>query len=114
MAWDRQQRYETPPVTSRFILDSLATADGIVCAGSFEEAVHRLEAAGINRIDFSWRCVLEAECSALRGERDSTAFPCGLGTESSLWLNTPKPVSELQVATSRDNHNVEPGWFSYH
>ena len=110
--WDRQRRYESPSEASRLVVDSLATADHIIGDASFADTAHRLEAAGIIRLDFSWRCVLETECSILRGERDATAFPSALGTESSLWLTRPEPVSELHFATAPSSR-PEPGWFNY-
>lgn len=112
-AWDRQIRYESPDIASRVVVDSLESADELVGQGTFVAVVHNLERAGIERVDFSWRCVLEAECSALRGERDATAFPSALGTESSLWLTRPEPVSELHVTTAPSSSRPEPGWFNY-
>ena len=111
--WDRQIRYESPDTASRVVVDSLETADKLVGRSTFVAVAHNLERAGIERVDFSWRCVLEAECSALRGERDDTAFPSALGTESSLWLTRPEPVSELHVNTAPSSSRPEPGWFNY-
>ena len=97
--WDRQLRYESPPRASRVVVDSLASADELIGENSFEELARRLEGAGIKRIDFSWRCVLEAECSLIRGEREGGTFPCGLGTESSVWLAAPVLIGEAPVPT---------------
>lgn len=94
--WDRQIRYDTPAAASRVVVDSLESADELVGQHTFMEVAHSLEAAGVERVDFSWRCVLEAECSALRGERDAIGYPCALGTESSLWLTTPEPASQRE------------------
>jgi hypothetical protein len=44
---------------------------------------------GIVAIDFTWRCVIEAEITGFRGESSPTDFPCGLGTECTLWLEMP-------------------------
>ena len=99
MAWVRQLRYESPPRASRVVVDSLASADELIGENSFEELASRLEDSGIERIDFSWRCVLEAECSLIRGERDLARFPCGLGTESSIWLAAPVLIGEAPVPT---------------
>ena len=102
MAWERQLRYESPPRASRVVVDSLASADELIGENSFEELAGRLADSGIKRIDFSWRCVLEAECSAIRGERDSARFPCELGTESSLWLAAPVLIGEAPVPTDAE------------
>lgn len=96
------------------VVDSLATADELIGQSSFEQAVRNLEGTGVSRIDFTWRCVLEAEYSALRGERAATSYPCALGTESSMWLTSPEPVSQL---TESNTNRCEPcagsGWFVY-
>ncbi len=113
-AWDRQLRYESPPKASRVVVDSLATADELVGQDSFEQTVLNLESDGVSRIDFTWRCVLEAECSALRRERAATDYPCALGTESSLWLASPEPMSELpEDDTTRYDPYVGSRWFGY-
>ena len=93
LSWTRQLRYESPSRASRVVVDSLATADEIIGQRSFEQLALQLEDGGISRIDFSWRCVIEAECSVLRAERDGDSFPCSLGTESSVWLTSPVPIS---------------------
>ena len=111
--WDRQLRYESPPTASRVVVDSLESADELVGATTFVEVAHNLEGAGIERVDFSWRCVLEAECSALRGQRDATSYPCALGTESSIWLTTPVPTSEREYDTTPNDPHPEPDWFLY-
>lgn len=97
--WDRQLRYESPPPESRVVVDSLATADELIGENSFEEMARRLEGAGIERIDFTWLCVLEAQCSVVRGERGGGSFPCGLWTESSVWLAAPALIGEAPVPT---------------
>lgn len=97
LAWTRQLRYESPARASRVVVDSLATADEIIAPRSFEEIALQLEDSGISRIDFSWRCVIEAECSVLRAERDGDSFPCSLGTESSVWLTSPEPTSIASI-----------------
>jgi len=112
--WDRQLRYETPATASRVVVDSLDSADKLIGHSTFVEVAHNLEDTGIERVDFSWRCVLEAECSALRGERDATSYPCALGTESSIWLTIPVPTSEREHDTTLDDPYREPGWFLYH
>ena len=111
--WDRQLRYETPATASRVVVDSLDSADKLIGLSTFVEVARNLEVAGIERVDFSWRCVLEAECSALRGERDATSYPCALGTESSIWLTIPVPTSEREHDTTLDDGYREPGWFLY-
>ena len=98
--WERQIRYDTPAAASRVVVDSLETADKLVGRSTFVAVAHNLEHAGIERVDFSWRCVLEAECSALRGEREPTSFPCALGTESSIWFTTPVPASQREYKTN--------------
>lgn len=113
--WDRQFRYESPPKTERFVVDSLANADRLVGRGSFEETARALASDGVARIDFTWRCVLEAECSALRGERSPISYPCALGTESSIWLTAPEPLSEDaegDIARYDYPHEVSD-WFAY-
>ncbi len=95
------------------MVDSLESADELIGHTTFVEVAHNLEGTGIERVDFSWRCVLEAECSALRGERDATSYPCALGTESSVWLTTPVPTSQSEHVTTLDAPPPEPGWFLY-
>ncbi len=113
-AWDRQLRYESPPRASRVVVDSLASADELVGQDSFEQTVCNLESDGVSRIDFTWRCVLEAEFSALRRERAATDYPCALGAESSMWLTSPEPMSELpEDDTTRSDPYVGSGWFVY-
>jgi len=102
--WERQIRYDTPTPASRVVVDSLETADKLVGRSTFLAVAHNLAHAGIERVDFSWRCVLEAECAALRGERAATSFPCALGTESSIWLTTPAPASQREYKTTPDKH----------
>ena len=106
--WNRQLRYESPATASRVVVDSLESADELIGQSTFVEVAHNLESAGIERVDFSWRCVLEAECSALRGERDAISYPCALGTESSVWLTAPDSiVSQLIESPGK------PGRFSH-
>jgi len=111
--WDRQFRYESPPGAARVVVDSLASADNLVGQGSFEKAARALTLDGMSRIDFTWRCVLEAEYSALRGERSPTSYPCALGTESSIWLTFPQPVSEHVEADTKscDDPYERSDWF---
>ena len=111
--WDRQIRYDTLAPASRVVVDSLETADKLVGPSTFAAVAHNLERAGIERVDFSWRCVLEAECSALRGEREPTSWPCALGTESSIWLTTPVPASQREYKTTPDNMHPEPVGYHY-
>lgn len=114
LAWSRQLRYESPARASRVVVDSLAGADELVGRSTFEEAAHRLEAAGVERIDFSWRCVLEAECSILLGERKAADYPCSLGTESSVWLTPPAPTAEIEADdTVYGGPQAPSGWFHY-
>lgn len=114
-AWDRQVRYESPPRAARVVVDSLASADNLVGQGSFRQAARALASDGVSRIDFTWRCVLEAECSALRGDRSHSSYPCALGIESSIWLTSPEPLSEYadDDVTGRDDPNERSGWFVY-
>lgn len=114
LEWSRQRRYESPARASRVVLDSLAAADELVGRSTFGEAAHRLEAAGVERIDFSWRCVLQAECSILLGERKASDYPCSLGAESSVWLTSPAPTVEIQADdTAYDCPPTPAGWFHY-
>ena len=114
LAWPRQLRYESPARASRVVVDSLAAADELVGRSTFEEAAHRLEAAGAERIDFSWRCVLEAECSILLAERKATDYPCSLGAESSVWLTSPAPTVEIEADdTMYDGPQAPKDWFHY-
>ena len=113
-AWNRQLRYESPARQLRVVVDSLASADELIGRRSFKKTAQYLEDNGIRRIDFSWRCALEAECSILRAERTPISYPCGLGTESSVWLRTPEPTIELKnEATTLDDQHVALGWFIY-
>ena len=114
LAWSRQLRYESPARASRVVVDSLAGADELVGRSTFEEAARRLEADGVERIDFSWRCVLEAECSILLGERKAADYPCSLGTESSVWLTSPAPTAEIEAdETVYGGPQATSGWFHY-
>ena len=113
-AWTRQLRFESPARASRVVVDSLATADELIGQRSFGDMALQLEDSGIERIDFSWRCVIEAECSVLRAERDGDSFPGALGTESSVWLTSPVPASVVERDDIRpDDPPVKPGWFIY-
>lgn len=112
LAWSRQLRYESPARDRRVVVDSLAAADELVGRDSFEEAAQRLEAAGFERVDFSWRCVLEAECSVLLGERKTVDYPCALGTERSVWLTSPVPTAIIEPDdTASDSPETPDGWF---
>ncbi|MYB75603.1 MAG: hypothetical protein F4X83_00580 [Chloroflexi bacterium] len=113
--WDRQLRYESPPRAARVVVDSLANADNLVGNRSFEQTAHGHTLDGVSRIDFTWRCVLEAECSALRGERSPSSYPCALGTESSIWLTSPEPVSEhaQDDTVTRNDPYERSNWFVY-
>ena len=114
LEWSRQLRYESPARASRVVVDSLAAADELVGRSTFEEAAHRLEAAGVERIDFSWRCVLEAECSILLGERKASDYPCSLGAESSVWLTPPAPTVEIEADNTVYGGPQAPAdWFHY-
>lgn len=75
-----------PPRDSTMLLKSLADADSLLISngGLTTEAWRSLRRNGCGIVDFTWRCVLEAEISALLGERDPGAFPGGLGVECSL------------------------------
>ena len=111
LAWSRQLRYESPARARRVVVDSLATADELVGRNSFEEAAQRLEAAGFERVDFSWRCVLEAECSILLGERKAVDYPCSLGTERSVWLTSPTPTAIIEPDdTAFGSPQTPDGW----
>lgn len=113
-SWIRQVRYESPDHSARIVVDSLASADALVGPGSFNDVLSRAESEGIHRIDFSWRCAIEAECSALRNERTALSFPCGLGTESSVWLVSPPELSEHSLDRTQPRVGQEPaGWFKY-
>lgn len=110
----RQLRYESPVRASRAVVDSLEAADDLVGRSTFEETARRLEAAGVERIDFSWRCALEAECSILLGVRKAVDYPCSLGTESSVWLTSPAPTAEIEADGAAPNSPQAPdGWFIY-
>lgn len=114
LLWSRQLRYESPARASRVVVDSLAAADELVGRSTFEETARRLEAAGVERIDFSWRCALEAECSILLGERKAADYPCSLGTESSVWLTSPAPTAGIEADGAPPNRPQAPdGWFIY-
>ncbi len=106
--------FDRPPATNVALVSSLAEADRLVAeCGTVAGAVHALHASGISVIDFSWRCVLEGEISAFRGQRSAVSFPCGLGTACSLWL-------EVQAATIRPDTRPQAiadappaDWFTY-
>ena len=114
LAWSSQLRYESPARARRVVVDSLAAADELVARNSFEEAAQRLEATGFERVDFSWRCVLEAECSVLLGERKTVDYPCSLGTERSVWLTSPAPTAIIEPDDTAFSSPPTPdGWFEY-
>lgn len=111
LEWSRQLRYKSPARSKRVVVDSLAAADELVGRNSFEKAAQRLEAAGFERVDFSWRCVLEAECSVLLGERKTVDYPCSLGTERSVWLTSPAPTAIIEPAdTAFRSPQIPDGW----
>ena len=78
-----------PPPDSVILLRSLSEADNFCSQGGLA-AFRRAQADGFRAVDFSWRCVLEAEISGMHGDRQPIDFPCGIGTESTLWLVRPK------------------------
>lgn len=105
------------PEASRVsLLETLADADLLLAShgGRLELALESLRADGYAVVDFSWRCVLEAEVSVLRGERYPVAFPCGLGVECSLWLELPSdPIGIVEIAHPSSRGGQETGWFEY-
>jgi hypothetical protein len=54
---------------------------------SFLDACVREYENGTQVIDFTWNVVFEAELAALHDELDPYEFPCGLGVESTIWLD---------------------------
>lgn len=104
---------DTPPVT--VLVDSLERADGLVAdfRGAVDDVWLGLHREGVWRVDFSWACVLEAEMDAFQGKRPATAFPCGLGVESSLWLRVPVQHSSVPAGGGRQTHTMVADWFAY-
>jgi hypothetical protein len=104
---------DAPEVT--LLVDSLESADDLAArhhdsGTGMWRSLHR---DGVWRVDFSWLTVLEAEVDAFRGRRRSTAFPCGLGVESSLWLRVPDSQPS-GVGIARGPADVATrGWFTY-
>lgn len=111
--WVEQIRYESPPPSERLILSSLAVADEVRADRSIDDLLAEVRRSGRTRIDFSWRCVLEAESSVLLGDRPSGAFPTDLGTESSLWLEPPAGGEVVASPSGVDRPREGPpsGWF---
>lgn len=106
--------FERPPAEQIRLVSSLADADAIVARyGSTAAVPHALHAEGVTLVDFSWRCVLEAEISAFRCQRDALAFPCGLGTECSLWLSAPSTPTRIVTRPAADADPPPAGWFEY-
>jgi len=102
------------PASQVSLIASLAQADKIVVRnGSVAAALKSLHARGTWVIDFSWRCVLEAEISAFRGRRGAFAFPCGLGTACSLWLEMPRAVTSVQAPPRSAPDDLPARWFTY-
>lgn len=113
--WSATIQYDTPPPHQRLILTSLEVADELADNQAIGDVLAQMQHSGLVRIDFSWRCVLEAECSVLLGERNSGSFPSDLGTESCLWLETPidsdvKLMSAFTQKSKPDSTHL-PGWF---
>lgn len=105
-----------PEPRRAFLLRTLADADTLLAdhGGRIELALESLHAEGYFVLDFSWQCVLEAEISALLGERDAVAFPCALGVECSLWLEAPSdPIDVVEMAHPESSSGRETGWFAY-
>ncbi len=106
--------FDRPPASQVSLIASLADADSIVArSGSVAAAVQSLHERGIRVIDFSWRCVLEAEISAFRGQRSAFSFPCGLGTACSLWLLMPKAAIAVQLRPRSAPDELPAKWFTY-
>lgn len=104
---------ETPPVTVP--VDSLENADRLVAdfGGAVNDVWRGLHRDGVWRVDFSWVCVLEAEMDAFQGYRAATAFPCGLGVESSLWLRVPVQHSSVPAGDGGQTDSMVADWFTY-
>ena len=99
---------EDPPLA--VLVDSLASADQLLAeAGDVVAQLWpTLHDAGVWRVDFAFGCVLEAELSVLTGERAVSAFPAGLGVESSLWLRRPDSRAAVPVAEPTDHTAPAP------
>ena len=111
VAWTRQLRYESPAGASRVVVDSLATADELIGQRSFEEMALQMEDSGIERVDFSWRCVIEAECSVLRAERDGNSSPALSGPKAPSGSHRPyqRPSPRSNNLPIRWSGDGDPG-----
>lgn len=110
-----REDFDRPVARHVCLLSSLAEADGVVDRyGTVAAALRLLRRGGIQVVDFSWRCVLEAEIAAFRGQRSPVAFPCGLGTACSLWLEVPTETSQTWLRREPSEDAPPPaGWFTY-
>ncbi len=113
-AFRLKEMFERPRAEHVTLLSSRADADALLARhGSVAAAARSLRRSGIRVIDFSWRCVLEAEIEAFRGRRSARSFPCGLGTACSLWLELPTATSLVQLPAQRAEHAPPADWFTY-
>lgn len=113
-AWLREE-FDRPVARHVCLLSSLAEADGVVDRhGTVAAALRLLRRGGIRVVDFSWRCVVEAEIAAFRGQRSAVSFPCGLGTACSLWLELPTATAQTRLRREPSKDAPPPaGWFTY-
>lgn len=105
-----------PPAENAYLVSSLAHADALVRDHESMPLVALAAAGeeGYTVLDFSWRCLLQAEISVLRGERSAWAFPGGLGVECSLWLSIPLgPVQVVELDLRKRSSSAPPDWYAY-
>lgn len=104
-----------PPPERAYLVGELAQADSLLQehGGTPLAALASLHRDGYAVVDFTWRCVLQAEISVLRGEREQSAFPCGLGVECSMWLDVPAGPVRVLPAQNEAVEARPSGWFRY-
>lgn len=69
-------------------IEDLESAKKLIAKhGSFISLCRAEYENGTNVLDFTWNLIFESEMAALLEEYDKDSFPCGIGVESSIWLN---------------------------
>lgn len=104
-----------PSPETVYVVRDLAQADSLLRGdhGGALPALRALHQRGYVVINFTWRSVLEAEIAVLRGERDPSGFPSGLGVECSLWLEAPRGLEQVVSVQAEAARMGPPGWFTY-
>ncbi len=91
-------RLHRPPIDKVLTISSLKEAVSLgKSANEVIASINRMRLDGIEAIDFSWECVIEAEVDGLLNEKSSSDFPIGLGTECTLWLVAPRDAAQEMI-----------------